>query len=142
MKYGKKTLKKGTDYTVSYKNNTEIGTATVTFKGKGKYTGSKKLTFDILPKGTALSKPKAGKKAFTAKWKQQKNITGYELQYGLKSDFSDARTVVIKKAATTGKAVKKLKAKKKYYLRIRTYSTVNKKNYYSAWSKSKTVKTK
>ena len=40
------------------------------------------------------------------------------------------------------KAVKKLKAKKKYFVRIRTYKTVNGKKVYSSWSKSKTVKTK
>ena len=49
VKYGKTKLKKGTDYTVSYKNNVDAGTATVKVKGKGKYTGSKKVTFTIEP---------------------------------------------------------------------------------------------
>ena len=40
------------------------------------------------------------------------------------------------------KAVKKLKAKKKYFVRIRTYKTVNGKKVYSFWSKAKTVKSK
>ena len=142
VKYGTRTLKKGTDYAVAYKNNKAIGTATATVTGKGKYTGTKKVTFSILPKGTAQSKPKAAKKAFTAKWKKQKNITGYEVQYGLKADFSDAKTKVIKKAKTTSVKIKKLKAKKKYYIRVRTYKTVKKVKYYSAWSKTKTVKTK
>lgn len=47
VKLGKKTLKQGTDYTVSYKNNKNIGKATVTIKGKGKYEGSIKKTFQI-----------------------------------------------------------------------------------------------
>lgn len=47
VKLGKKTLKQGTDYTVSYKNNKNIGKATVTIKGKGKYEGSIKKTFKI-----------------------------------------------------------------------------------------------
>ena len=41
------TLKKGTDYTVTYKNNVNAGTATVTVKGKGNYTGTLSKTFDI-----------------------------------------------------------------------------------------------
>ena len=47
VKLGKKTLKQGTDYAVSYKNNKNIGKATVTIKGKGKYEGSIKKTFQI-----------------------------------------------------------------------------------------------
>lgn len=50
VKPGKKDkLTKGTDYTVSYTNNTKPGTATVLFTGKGKYTGVVKKTFKILP---------------------------------------------------------------------------------------------
>ena len=44
---GGKTLVNGTDYTVSYTNNKNIGKATVTVTGKGKYVGSIKTTFDI-----------------------------------------------------------------------------------------------
>lgn len=44
------TLKKGTDYTVSYKNNVEIGTASLTIKGKGAYVGTKTVKFKIVPK--------------------------------------------------------------------------------------------
>ena len=47
-----------------------------------------------------------------------------------------------KKQKTTKNKVKKLKAKKKYYVRIRTYKTVNGKKVYSSWSKVKSVKTK
>lgn len=47
----------------------------------------------------------------------------------------------IKNAKTLTTTIKKLAANKTYYVRIRTYTTV-KKNYYSAWSKIKAVKTK
>ncbi len=47
-----------------------------------------------------------------------------------------------KKQKTTQNKVKKLKAKKKYYVRIRTYKTLNGKKVYSSWSKVKSVKTK
>ena len=52
VKHGSVALKSGTDYTVSYKNNTNIGTATVTVTGKGSYTGTKSRTFKIISKGT------------------------------------------------------------------------------------------
>ena len=53
VKLGGKTLKKGTDYTLTYKNNVKPGTATVTIKGKGNYAGSKSVTFKVVAqKGT------------------------------------------------------------------------------------------
>jgi len=142
VKVGKKTLKKGTDYTVNYKNNVKIGTATVTVKGKGGYTGSKSANFRIVPKAATWSSLKAGKKRFTAKWKKQSNITGYQVQYALKEDFTDARSVRVAKAGTLSATVKSLKSGKKYFVRIRTYKTVDGKNYYSAWSRVKSVKVK
>ena len=45
-----KTLKAGTDYTVTYKNNKEVGKATATVTFKGDYSGTKKLGFSIVPK--------------------------------------------------------------------------------------------
>ena len=143
VKYGKAKLKQGTDYTVTYRNNKKIGIATATVKGKGNYTGSKKVTFRINPKGTAFSKLTGGKQQITLKWKNPKNITGYEIEYSLKKNLSGAKTVKIKKAKTLATTIKKLAANKTYYVRIRTYTTVKKKKtYYSAWSKVKAVKTK
>ena len=142
VKFGKVKLTKGTDYTVTYKNNKAIGIATVVVKGKGNYTGSKKQTFKINPKGTAFTKLTGGNKQITLKWKNPKNITGYQIQYSLKKNFSVKKTVKIKNAKTLTTTIKKLAANKTYYVRIRTYTTVKKKNYYSAWSKIKAVKTK
>lgn len=49
VKYGSKTLKKGTDYTVSYSNNKKVGDAAIVIKGKGSYSGSVKKKFSIIP---------------------------------------------------------------------------------------------
>ena len=49
VKYGSKTLKAGTDYTLSYKNNINAGTAYVTITGKGSYSGSVRKSFTIRP---------------------------------------------------------------------------------------------
>jgi hypothetical protein len=141
VKYGKATLKKGTDYTVTYKNNVKPGTATATVKGKGKYTGSVKISFKITLKGTAFTKLTGGNRQITLHWNNQKNVTGYEIQYSLKKSFPDKKTVKIEKAATLTATIEELKANKTYYVRIRTYATIQKKNYYSAWSKTMTVKT-
>ena len=142
VKYGKVKLKKGTDYTVAYKNNKAIGTATVTIKGKEKYTGTVNKTFRILPKGVKLSSLTADKGTITVKWKKGSNITGYQLQYSLKKSFASKKTATVAKAATTKAVIKKLKSKKTYYVRIRTFKTVKGKKYYSAWSKAKAVKVK
>ena len=143
-----KTLKNGTDYTVKYSSGCKnVGQYTVTVTFKGKYSGTKTLTFKIVPKGTSISKLTAGKKQFTAKWSAQTaQTTGYELQYSTSSSMSGAKKVTVGKNKTTSSTVKKLKGKKKYYVRVRTYKTVrvNGKNVkiYSAWSKMRNVKTK
>ena len=143
VKYGDKTLEKGTDYTVSYRNNKNVGIAVVNIEGIGDYSGAAEATFKIKPKGTTLSKLTGGKKKITVKWKKQaKQVTGYQIQYGTKKNFSDAKKVTIKGAKTVKTTIKKLKAKKIYYVRIRTYKTVSGKKYYSSWSKSKKIKTK
>ena len=143
-----KILKNGTDYTVKYSSGCKnVGQYSVTITFKGKYTGTKTLTFKIVPKGTSISKLTAGKKQFTAKWSAQTaQTTGYELQYSTSSSMSGAKTVTVGKNKTTSAKVKKLKGKKKYYVRVRTYKIVkiNGKSVklYSSWSKVKSVKTK
>ena len=144
VKLGKTTLKKGTDYTVSYKNNTNVGTAMVTITGKGGYIGTLTKTFKIVPKTTSLTSVTGISKGFTAKWKKQATqTTGYQIQYSTNSKFASGnKTVTVKGNSTLNKTVNKLKAGTTYYVRVRTYKTVNGKNYYSKWSTAKTVKTK
>ena len=143
-------LKSGTDYTVSYpKKCKNVGRYTVTVKFKGNYQGTVKKSYQILPKGTSLLEVTAKKKGFTAKWKKQKTQTaGYELQYSTNKKFKRKQTkkAVIKKTKTTTYKAKKLKANKKYYIRIRTYQNLKvngkTKKLYSSWSKAKSINTK
>ena len=143
-----KALKNGTDYKISYpKGMKNVGKYTVKVTLKGNYSGSKSMTYNINPKGTGVSKVKAAKKSFKVTWKKQATqITGYQVQYSTSSKFKSAKTVTISKNKTTSKSVGKLSAKKKYYVRVRTYKTVkvNGKNVklYSGWSKAKSVTTK
>lgn len=144
LTYGGKILKKGTDYTVSYKSNTEIGKATLTVTGKSCFNGTKKLPFQILPKGTSISKLTPGKKKFTVKWKKQATRTaGYEIQYTLDKKFKNGvKTVTITKNTTTSKTISKLNGKKTYYVRVRTYQKLGKQTYASPWSKVKSTMVK
>ena len=103
---------------------------------------SSALNSPTLPSGAALSKVTGAGKAFTAQWKQNKTVNGYQIQYSLKSNFSGAKTVTVKSNKTLKTTVKKLGAKKVYYVRIRTFKTMSKVNYYSAWNKAVKVKTK
>ena len=140
--YKKETLEKGKDYTVSYLNNTNIGKATLVIQGKGRYTGTKKVTFVINPKAVKLSSLKAGKNLLTVKWKKGSKIDGYEIEYSLKKNFKSAKKVTVAKANTTSTSMKKLKSGKTYYVRIRTYKKVSGKKYYSEWSKALSKKVK
>ncbi len=142
VKYNGKTLKKGTDYTVSYSNNKSIGTATVKITGKGSYTGTITKTFKINPAKQEIQKLTAKSKAFFVDWAQKGSATGYEIQYATNSKFTSAKKVTITNNKTDTKTISKLSGKKKYYVRVRSYTTVKGTKYYGAWSASKSVTTK
>ena len=217
------TLKKDTDYTVTYKNNKMPGKATVVVKGKGDYTGSVSRTITIAPTATVISSvtntetgirlkwkkttgaekyiiyrkagngswkkyksvkaangcsftdtkvtngskyaykirayadgvygayssihtiyrvkqpalkvKKTGKGRLKCSWKKNTKANSYQIMYGTKASMQGAKTIAIKKAGTVKKTIAGLKAGKKYYVRIRSCKTVNKKKYYSSWSK-------
>lgn len=131
------------NYLLIYSNNINVGQAAVTVNMKGSYTGTVKKTFDILPKGTSITKITPKKKSISLKWKKQTTQTsGYQIQYSLKKNFQGAK--ITKKIPLKKNSFKlsKLKAKKKYFTRIRTYKTVNGRDYYSEWSKPKSTKPK
>ena len=142
VKYNGKTLKKGTDYTVSYSNNKSIGTATVKIAGKGSYTGTITKTFKINPAKQEIQKLTAKSKAFFVDWAQKGSATGYEIQYATNSKFTSAKKVTITNNKTDTKTISKLSGKKKYYVRVRSYTTVKGTKYYGAWSSVKNVTTK
>ena len=134
-----------TDYIVQYAyGRKNVGTYKVIVTFKDNYSGKKTLSYTINPKGTAISSLSKSKKAFTAKWKKQSAQTsGYQLLYSTNSKFkSRNKYVTVSSYKTTSKTIKKLAAKKKYYVKIRTYKSVSGKKYYSGWSAAKTVVTK
>ena len=142
VKYNGKALKKGTDYTVSYSNSKSIGTATVKITGKGSFTGTITKTFKINPAKQEIQKLTAKSKAFFVDWAQKGSATGYEIQYATNSKFTSAKKVTITNNKTDKTTVSKLSGKKKYYVRVRSYTTVKGTKYYGAWSSVKNVTTK
>lgn len=118
-----------------------IGRATITIKS-GKLT--KKVIITINPKKLSSVKASAsGKKAIRVSWKRDKLATGYQVQYATNSKFTKGKkTETIKKNKTISYTIKKLKSKKKYYVRIRAYKVVKGEMYYSDWSGVKIIKVK
>ena len=142
LKYKRSTLKNGRDYTVSYSSNKNVGTATIKFTGKGSYGGVVTKTFKINPAKQNIQKLKSKSRSFFIDWAQKGSATGYEIQYATSSKFRGAKKVTVTNNKTDKKTISKLSGKKKYYVRVRSYTTVKGKKYYGAWSSTKSVTTK
>ncbi len=97
----------------------------------------------ITVKKVPLYKPQPKKKSFVVRWKVLGGVYGYQIQVATDKKFKkNKKTFTIKKQNVSKKTVKKLKAKKKYFVRIRAYSVVNGKKVYGKWSKIQSAKTK
>ncbi len=129
VKNGSKKLKKGKDYTLSYKNNTKIGTATVVVTGKGSYTGSKTLTFKIVP-GKPVLTVSAKDKTTSISWKKVTGAKGYELYYSESGGSFKKLTSTTKTSYSTTK----LDTRKSYQFKARAYAKVNGKTVYGSYS--------
>jgi len=138
------TLKKDTHYTVTYPSGRKnVGTYKVKVEMKGNYTGSKELAFTIKPGKTGISSLEAFKKTIKVTvTKKTTQVTGYQIQYSESSKFTDAMTKTITKNTTVSTKLEDLSRTTKYYVRVRTYKSVDGKRYYSAWSATKSIKTK
>ena len=96
-----------------------------------------------MPNATKIRRLIKGKKLIKVTWNKINGIKGYQIQVATDKKFKkNIKTVTIKKAKSTKSKIKKLKAKKKYFVRICTYKVVNGRTIYSKWSPVKTIKTK
>lgn len=138
-----KTISSGC-YTVKYATGRKnVGKYKVTVTFKGNYSGTKTLYFTITPVKTTISKLTPGKKSIKVNiTKKSTQVTGYQIQYSTSKKFSLYKTATISSYKTTSKTLSSLASKKTYYVRVRTYKTVNGVKYYSAWSVYKYTKTK
>ena len=120
-----------------------VGKATITVTASATKTYQetvKKVTVTVNPAGVKLTGVKNYKgKKLKAYWKKNTKVTGYQVQYSTSSKFKSAKTVTVKGCKNTSKNIYQLAKKKKYYVRVRTYKTVSKVNYYSGWSNVKSI---
>ena len=126
---GKKTLKQGRDYTVSYSSNKAVGKAkvTVTAKRFSAYSGEKTVTFKILPaKVTGVSAVSSGKKV-TVSWNAVKGADGYVVySYNTKTKKYKKLSSVQKTSVSVKSSSSSLR------FAVKAYKKVGKTTYYSA----------
>ena len=116
-----------------------MGRSYVIFKGKGKYRGTRKVYYYIVPKKESITSAKSrSKKTITVSFKRISGVSGYQISYK-KKGTSKYKNLYTK---STTKTIKKLSNKKKYYIKVRAYKTSDGKRYYGSYSKTKTVKVK
>ena len=120
------------------------GVYKIVVAGNNGLPGEKVLEYQITPKGTSLVSMTAGSNRFEVTWtKQPTQAAGYELQYSTSKKFTKATTTTMQLSKKkTSATVAKLKAKKTYYARIRTYKEAGDGKVVSTWSEAKQVKTK
>ena len=128
-------------YIVKYKNNKDIGKATVNIQGLGKYVGNITKTFEITPRKVTSLKQVSNKSDSTIKmtWKKSPKVTGYEIYRSTKVNGTYKKIKSLKNNSYTNK---KLKSDTEYYYKVRAYKTVKGKKIYSRFSKTVVMKTK
>lgn len=144
VKDGNTVLVQGTDYTLSYKNNKKTGKATVVIQGKGNYTGTKTVYFNIVPKKATIKKVTSpSNKKIKVTVKKDAQADGYEIQCALNKSFKKGKkTVTLKKKTIITKTIGKCKSGKKYFVRVRSFKKIDGKKVYGAYSKVKPVNVK
>ena len=137
------------NYQLSYQNNVKVGIASVIVDFNGSYSGTLTKSFEIVPKGTRISRLTARPKGFLVKWKKQRTqTTGYEVQYSTSRKFTRKTTkyVTVKGSKKVSRKISGRKPGKRYYVRVRTYKSVRvegrTRKVYSGWSKVRSVKVK
>lgn len=97
----------------------------------------------VVAKSTKITDLTSGKKYLTVKWKKV-TASGYQVRIATKKSFGKKyrRTITIKSGKTTRYKVTKLKSKRRYYVKVRSYRMSGKKRVYSKWSGVRSIKVK
>lgn len=139
VKYGSRTLTKGSDYVVSAKNNKYPGKATLTLTGKGNYTGKKTVSFYIKPQKARISSLKSpAKRKVSIRIKKQPKVTGYQIYYSTRQSGGYKRLKTTSDLSYT----KKLKSRRTYYFKVRAYKLSGNHAIYGNFSPVKSVRIK
>lgn len=135
IKYNNKTLVKNKDYTMSFENNTSIGTATVTIKCNGNYTGTKKITFKIVPKTVTNGKiSSTTSSSIKLSWLKVSNADGYRIYRSTSKNGTYTKIKDITKNSTLNYTDSNLSSNKNYYYKIKSFKTLKKEKYYGYYS--------
>ncbi len=119
VKYGKTTLKKGRDYTLSYKYYKKAGVATAVIKGKGKYDGTLKKNYTIKPRATSITKissPSTGE--IELSYKKSPTAKGYKIEYSKNKSFKNSSRITSEQLK---ERIYDLDRGKTYYVRVRPF---------------------
>jgi len=142
VKNGNKNLTLNKDYKVTYKNNKNVGLATVNITLIGNYTGSVSRKFEIIPQKVKVNKQtKYITDSITLKWNKVNDSTGYEIFSSSKKNGTYSKIAIVNKKKVTYKH-NRLESGKTYYYKIRAYKIVGKSYIYGEFSEIITAFTK
>lgn len=128
-------------YDLSYRNNKNVGRAVIYIKFKNNYIGTIKREFQIKPQGTQIKYILSKQRGLEVKWRKNKTqISGYQIEFCADKKFK--KGLIVLNVSKNKITINKLRKERKYYVRIRTYKVVEGKKYYSAWSKTRSAKTR
>lgn len=140
LKVGKVKLKKNRDYTLVYRNNLQIGNASVVIRGMGNFTGKKTITFKIVPQTPKIQKLKKNKKSFVITYSSGKMVHGYQMEVSTASSFAAKKT---QKYILNGNRFEACGLKKgTYYIRVKAYYSKKGKRYESGYTSKRKIKIK
>ena len=140
LKVGKVKLKKNRDYTLVYRNNLQIGKASVVIRGMGNFTGKKTISFKIVPQTPKIQKLKKNKKSFAITYSSGKMVHGYQMEVSTASSFAAKKT---QKYILNGNRFEAFGLKKgTYYIRVKAYYSKKGKRYESGYTSKRKIKIK
>lgn len=140
LKVGKVKLKKNRDYTLVYRNNLQIGKASVVIQGMGNFTGKKTISFKIVPQTPKIQKLKKNKKSFAITYSSGKMVHGYQMEVSTASSFAAKKT---QKYILNGNRFEACGLKKgTYYIRVKAYYSKKGKRYESGYTSKRKIKIK
>ncbi len=140
LKVGKVKLKKNRDYTLVYRNNLQIGKASVVIRGMGNFTGKKTITFKIVPQTPKIQKLRKNKKSFVITYSSGKMVHGYRMEVSTASSFAAKKT---QKYILNGNRFEAFGLKKgTYYIRVKAYYSKKGKRYESGYTSKRKIKIK
>ena len=90
----------------------------------------------------AVKSVKGQKKKVTITWKKVEGAEGYVIQYATKSNFKGKKSITIKNGTAVTRTIRKLSAKKTYYVRIKAYKVIDNETVYTKYSVKKKARTK